>query len=408
MHWSVKNRSAERFHKLYGPKQPKVVFYSRDFLDYTIMVMIGLALCTFCYGAGHVITVVAYVLGLGMVVTFAKRHGVAWRLPILLLRPQEILYMLAYKVQNLSALYVLAAGLLLMENVVIAVTPGWPHHAQLVRQVALWMFFLHLAGITAYRTVILFSHLRHRKLVHQVLMETPWRRAIRPNTDIGWEILHAYGTGVLTHIILLAPWYVVLRHAHFSLLLLPVMCCINVVIHLRWLRVFNAWFYRDHWLGHNSEFQFIFLHGTHHDAIPSGLIAVAENGLLEGFFRFTLGAPTVFYNPLVAFFIFTFDIKNDIDLHQYIPGVFPRIPAQSMEVFQHSTHHYGQLAPYSIAMKVDQPSVSEKFKQNFDWMPNELKNSIELDEELSGFQWDNPTQRKTISLFKKYQKDSDR
>src|SRR5205807_7834504 len=104
------------------------------------------------------------------------------------------------------------------------------------------------------------------------------------------------------------------------------MAVASIFLHRNWYKVLNTWFYRDHWLGHNSEFEFIFLHGTHHDAIPSGMIAVAENGLLEGFTRYTLGSPIAVYDPIVSFLLFSFEITSDIESHQYIPGVFPRMP----------------------------------------------------------------------------------
>jgi hypothetical protein len=176
------------------------------------------------------------------------------------------------------------------------------------------------------------------------------------------------------------------------------------VILLRWTDVLNAWFYRDHWLGHNSEFDFIFLHGTHHDAIPSGLLAVAENGFLEGFLRHTVGFPATFCNPIIACLNYTFEIKTDIDTHQYIPGIFPRISRHLLEIAQHATHHYGPLEPYSLGLKFDHPKVSEEFRNSFTSksIPDGVKNSIRLDEQLTNFKWDNPTFERILSLYDKY------
>jgi hypothetical protein len=174
---------------------------------------------------------------------------------------------------------------------------------------------------------------------------------------------------------------------------------------MKWMKAINGWFYRDHWLGHNSEFEFVFLHGTHHDAIPSAMIAVAENGLLEGFLRLAMGTPVSFYNPVVAFLMNTLEVKVDMEAHQYIPGVYPRLPMNVMEVSQHSTHHYGSIEPYSFGIKVDQPGAPEEYNKVFARLPDELKNSARLDEELTGFKWDNPTHRRTMSLYRKYHKD---
>jgi hypothetical protein len=75
-----------------------------------------------------------------------------------------------------------------------------------------------------------------------------------------------------------------------------------------------------------------------------------------------------------------------------------------MEVYQHPTHHFGPIAPYSFGFKVDQPQISEEKRKAIGKIRPELENSIKLDEELTGFQWDNPTYRRTLSLFEKYQK----
>ena len=62
-----------------------------------------------------------------------------------------------------------------------------------------------------------------------------------------------------------------------------------------------------------------------------------------------------------------------------------------VECAQHSTHHYGPLEPYSLGSK--EPDYEELrrnvrgFKKTPEWVPDELKNSIRLDEELTGFKW---------------------
>lgn len=397
------------FHKLYGKKQPKVTYYARDFLDYLFMILLNAMVVGFSYRSDRVTSAAGVALCAFMLVAFIVRHGVELSVPVVLRKPQEILYMFAYKLQNLRSLYFVSLGLLLLENFLIAATPNWPHHVELMHRIALYLFYIHLLFITGFRTVILIGHLAKKELVREVLMQTPWRRVIREKTNITLEIVHAYCTGVLTHMVSIAPWFLVIFYAKFSVIFLPVVCLINIVIQLKWYKVFNAWFYRDHWLGHNSEFEFIFLHGPHHDAIPSGMIAVAENGFLEGFTRFTIGAPIQFYNPIVSFLFYTFDIKVDIELHQYIPGLFPKLTRRQIESAQHSTHHYGPLEPYSLASKDIESETSGigdpegSTQESGKWIADEIRNSIRLDEELTGFQWDNATHRKTLSLWDKYQ-----
>lgn len=391
------------FHKLYGVKKTRIFYSKKDFLDYVLMILMTAAAVGLSYGLLSVMAVAGYALcaiALGM---FIVRHGVQLQVPVILRRPQDILFMFAYKLRNLRPVYFAALALLLLEYAAIAATPGLPHYSDQMRTVGLVLFYAHFLGITVYRTAIFVDHFRKREYVREVLMQTPWKRVIGEKTNITVEVIHAYCTGLLTHIVLIAPWFLVIQHARFSLIFLPVVFALDALIHMRWVKAVNSWFYRDHWLGHNSELEFVFLHGPHHDAIPSGMIAVAGNGFLEGFLRFTIGSPVALYTPVVSFLAHTFEVKMDIDLHQYIPGMFPRLPRLVFEVGQHSTHHYGKLEPYSFGLKLDKPELSEAYKKQFARMPDELMNSLKLDEELTGFEWDNPTHQNTLSLWDKYQ-----
>jgi hypothetical protein len=399
----TKNNPAT-FHKLYGARKPRIVYYKRDFVDYLLMIGLSAFAIICSYGSRNVMAIVGVSLCFVALLTFLKRHGAEFKPPVIVTKWREIFYMFAYKLQNLRSVYFIAIGVLLLENLLIAATPTLPHHVALMRKIALYLFFTHFTAITIYRTIILVDHLTKKELVREVLMQTAWQRVVKQRTNITLEILHAYCTGVLTHIILIAPWYLVITYANFSVLFLPIVALINIATEAKWAKVLNSWFYRDHWLGHNSEVEFVFLHGPHHDAIPSGLIAVAENGYLEGFLRGTIGFPNAFYNPIIAFLSYTYEIKVDIDTHQYIPGIFPRMPRKLLQIAQHSTHHYGSLEPYSIGLKFDHPSVPEDFRNSYMGKPDEIGNSIRLDEELTGFKWDNPTFRKILSLYDKYDK----
>lgn len=394
----------ETFHRLYGVKKPRVHYYAKDFADYALMIALAALVAVASYGLRSGMAIASLAASAFMLVVFALRHGVEASVPLIVRRPQDVLFMLVYKLQNLRPWYLIAIGVLLLQNIVISLTPGLPHHADWMRTAGLALFYIHFLSITLYRTVILVAHLRKKELVREVLMQSPWKRVINEKTNITLEIVHAYCTGLLSHILLIAPWYLVIRYFDFSLILLPVVCAASVFIHVKWMTTYNEWFYRDHWLGHNSELEFVFLHGTHHDAIPSALIAVADSGLLEGFLRFAMASPVAFYNPLIAFLIFMFDVKSDVDMHQYIPGVYPRLSRRILEVFQHSTHHYGRLDPYGVSMKVDQPNIADDFKKRFARFPETLRNSFRLDEELTGLEWDNPTHLSILGLWDKYEK----
>jgi len=53
---------------------------------------------------------------------------------------------------------------------------------------------------------------------------------------------------VLTHLVSIAPWYLVITRFKFSAIFLRL--CADQYRHPdEMYKVFNAWFYRDHWLG---------------------------------------------------------------------------------------------------------------------------------------------------------------
>jgi hypothetical protein len=400
----MKGFDTSRYHWLSGPKKPRLAFQRRDFVDYVLMTLITAGVIALSYGPLHPLTLLGLALCLFMIVAFPLRHGFELAVPLILKRPQDILYMLLYKIQNVRPIYLFAIAVLALENIFIYFTPGLPHHVELMRTIGIYLVLAHFIGLTAYRTVVLIDHLRKKELVREVLLQTTWKFYLEKQPNITLQLVHAYFTGVLTHLVLIAPWYIVIMHVNFSVLALPVTCALNVFTQIQYFKIHNSWFYRDHWLGHNSEFEFLYLHGTHHDAVPCGLIGVAGNGHLEGFLRHVLSFPTQFFNPVTGFIFFTFVVKSDIDAHQYVPCVFPKRTRHFHEVAQHSIHHFGRLEPYSFGLKTDQPDISEAARNVTRGLPDELRNSIQLDELLTGFKWDNPAYRKYLELFDKYQK----
>jgi hypothetical protein len=393
-----------RFHRLFGVRTPRIAYRRTDFVDYALMILLCAAVITVAYGqSARLMLGLGIALCLFMVASFCVRNGCSVGVPFILKRPQDVLYTIAYKIENLPLAYFGAAAVLALENYLIFLTPGLPHHVELMRVTAIWLFYAHFLLLLAYRTVSLIDHWHKRGQVKEVLLQSSWKRVALRWKDMRYEIVHAYLTGVLAHVVLIAPWYFIITHVRFSVLFMPVVCVVNVIMTLRFFRVVNAWFYRDHWLGHNSELEFLYLHGPHHDAIPSGLIGVAGNGFLEGLFRHALAYPTPFFNPVVAFLANSFEVKRDMDFHQYIPGIFPKVRREYRQVGQHSTHHFGRLEPYSFGIKLDQPGVSAAFRQMFGRLPDEFTNGIRLDEQLNQFEWDNPRRRWYVEICRKYE-----
>ena len=391
----------ERFHKLYGARKKRINYQDKDFLDYLIMSGICALVLWFGYGPGHLLAMLGVGLCLVLAVAFPLRHGIAWRVPIILRTPQDIVFVLIHKVQNIKAPYFIAIALLLAENALISITPDWPHEVELMRRIAIGLFWAHFLGITAYRLSIMVAHLLKRDHVREVLSQSVWKSRVQTRGMTALEIVHAFLTGLLTHMVYLVPWYLILTHVNYSLVLLPVTCVLAFLVQKASVKTLNDWFYRDHWLGHNSELDFVYLHGTHHDALPSAMIAVAGNGHLEGLVRSAIGFPIPFYNPFMAAFFYTVDVKADMDLHQYIPGVFPKLTKEFFGVIQHSLHHYGRLEPYGFAINLDQP-ISDDLKKRTRVLPDELKYSIRLDQALNGYEWDSPRFRWMMDLVERY------
>jgi hypothetical protein len=393
------NADVRKFHFLFKGKSPRIFYKSEDALDYIFMSVISGAVVYFSYSSIPLIALTGVLGAIYFPIAFYFRHGFSWRLPIILRRPQDLIYCVIYKVMNTSPILVAAVALLAIENYLIYLTPDLPHNTVFMYRAAVGLFLLHLLGLSIYRTVILYHHIKALDRVVDVLSQSVWKRFVTSRKRATMELFHAYITGVFTHIVYLVPWFLLLTHIKYSLLFLPITFLIGFLMQKKFFRVQNSWYYRDHWLGHNSSFDFVYLHGPHHDALPTAMIGVAGNGFLEGFLRSTVGFPITYYNPLLAFLLFTFVVRADIGGHQYIPGLYPRATKGSANTIQHSTHHYGKLEPYGFAMKLDQPGTSEKAKAAMRGFPVEMTNAIELDEQLNGFEWDNATHRWYLGLF---------
>jgi hypothetical protein len=397
----MSNIDVERYHRLYGNKRKRTTYQGKDYLDYLLMLVLSAAFMLAGYGLDHPLAWVGVAVCLFMAATFPINHGVEWRVPLVLRAPQDVIFLLVHKIQNIRAMYFVAIALLVAESVLIRYTPDWPHHVDWMRRIGLGLFWVHLGLITLYRTAILIAHLRKRDLVREVLAQSAWRARVTSPGRTVFSIVHGYLTGLLTHIVYLIPWYLILQYVDFSLVLAPATIVIGLIVQRKNVKSLNDWFYRDHWLSHNSEIDFVYMHGMHHDAIPSGMIAVAGNGPLEGLMRSTIAFPIPFFNPVAAAFLYTYDVKLDIDTHQYIPGIFPKLSREFLGVAQHSLHHFGMLEPYGFAINLDQP-ISDELKKFAKVLPDELKYSWRIERDLNGYEWDNAKFRWYLALVDKY------
>src|SRR5260370_10954911 len=94
------------------------------------------------YGLGRVMGILGLALCVFMVAMFIRRHGVQFRVPVILRRPQEVLHLFIYKLENAPPVFFMAAGLLLLENVLIAPTPNLRDHVASIRHISFYLFYL--------------------------------------------------------------------------------------------------------------------------------------------------------------------------------------------------------------------------------------------------------------------------
>lgn len=223
----------------------------------------------------------------------------------------------------------------------------------------LTIFYIHFLLITGYRTLILVAHLRKSKVVIEFLKGSPWKTQLS-NLSGFHHIVHAYVTGILCHIALVLPLLVIYKYfvpTYFRELCLVVFVfLVDIVLNStnstsnglpHRADNFFLWFRTRHEHDHKNRFYFTVFHGHHHDAIPSGLIAATENGLLEGVHRSIVRMH--FMYPASLFLLqLGMNVPINIVGHQYIPNVFPFSASVIRLKHHHAVHHLLNLLPLAF------------------------------------------------------------
>lgn len=225
----------------------------------------------------------------------------------------------------------------------------------------LTVFLVTFMGITTFRTAILIAHLRRAAHVREVLESSPWKHEMR-GLGVIHHILQAYVTGLISHACYLIPALIFWRltaptYAREAVLLLDAV----LVLGFRSVRhgfptalqqtlvraeVIDA-LTSAHTADHKSRFNFAVLHGHHHDAIPSALMAAGESGFVESIDR------GISYLTFLGSAIWTLCINALMTAanmvgHQYIPGVYPYSKYTVQTKLHHVVHHYGSLRPLGL------------------------------------------------------------
>jgi len=342
--WKNFDKSIYKFAQ--GKTTTKMIYSKHDFTDYTIMLVLSQMLLICIFGQEHIFSQAGFFIAGFLFFMFILRRGVSIKYPHIFNLP-ELFRLMVYKFTNFRLMVAYQIASLFVEQIIIRVTPQLPHYKDEVQQMSLYLFYLSFIVITIFRTIILFCHLFNATHVLEFLQKTGWKKVMGSTTPAAiFDIFHGYCTGVLSHIFVVANWFLVIHYFEHSLLLLPFRVYICHKLYIKFEdEDLNSWYYRDHWLGHHSAIDFIYLHGPHHDAIPISLISAAETGPLEALMRHIMGHPESYTPPLYAFYIFTKTLIRVMVGHQYVPGIFPYSASIIQYGVHHVEHHYLQMRP---------------------------------------------------------------
>ena len=287
--------SREWHHGLYRAPQVRMTYNIKDFTDYALMLALTAALAHCSFGAQHVFSQLAFGCCSWLLCAFAVRHGVSFRVPSLLTDPWGLPWVLLQKLDNVRPSVLACMCTLAVEQAAIALTPTWPHMSSEAAAVFSLVLSATFWAISAFRLAILLAHIWHRNHVFAYLQRTNWGKMIA-HTSTPRQLLdlsHAFFTGLLCHLLAVAPLYLAIDQLAHSLVFAPVRLGVNAAaLWWFWKHDFNEWLHRDHWVCHHHELAFLYLHGPHHDALPVSMMAAHDTGMLEGFLRFGASAVT--------------------------------------------------------------------------------------------------------------------
>ena len=380
-----------------GPKnrKPKMTYTARDFLYYQLMCIMVILVTNWSYGREHAF---ARLVGYGVAfldIMFILRHGVEMRFDMIGSSiVVESLSLVKSMVENVRPGWFLQVGALFFEAWLVeqcsSLAMEWglqdlafigatrEFTALITFGLTDGLFYLSFTLTTLFRVASFTHHVYNSDKVFSFLSETGWRKSLGLFAKHGKHaetagrfllLTHALITGIITHIITVAPWFVVNQFYKAQMLqteaiLSPLFYFLSFTFRTLVLDPYlmtdmesndlNEWYVKDHWETHHSTLAFTLLHGPHHDALPISIIAVADNGPLEGFTRHAFfGHFDSFAAPVRAFYTFTRIIVRDMVGHQYVPGVFPYSFSVVDVGAHHVEHHFLQLYPVGNGIEGD-------------------------------------------------------
>jgi hypothetical protein len=349
-----------------------IVYKKNDFILYVFSLLVLGALSAVALHGWVEIGVVQVLLAY-MIYCFVMRHGASWDATCfpelfrgLITFPGYVGGLMRMRAKRLLAPALVFAVALTAEFAARRWLPGsfWTHAVPYYE-----IFAIHFLVVTAFRTVVLGSHLARAATVRDVLETAPsnWRRMMK-SLSVENLCFHSYVTGVLTH---LAAWLpcllfwkltgptwsrelVILGAAvawRLAVVRVRGMTRLDIAHQLFFadfasLRSIGQAFESSHEKAHYSRFHFTVLHGHHHDAIPSSLLGSAPSGSgigenLERTFYFGW----LFWSVVGTAITHTYAVIFDMVGHQFIPGIFPFSRWLVRRRRHHVVHHYGKIRP---------------------------------------------------------------
>ena len=217
-------------------------------------------------------------------------------------------------------------------------------------------FAIHFTLISAFRTVICITQLRRTTLLGSILGESGWRHELK-RLAVWNHVLHGYVTGLLTHVCLFIPSLIFWRFTQPTFLRELAMFTMTALV-IVWVGPRRcqkilyvtrcAAFLMAHEEDHKSRFHFAVLHGPHHDAIPTAVMAASETGFCEAIDR-GIHLWLFTYSVLALVLLLSLAVPVNMLGHQYVPGVFPFSGLVMRQATHHVAHHFGSLRPLGFA-----------------------------------------------------------
>jgi hypothetical protein len=229
-----------------------------------------------------------------------------------------------------------------------------------------WVVWVPFLAITVFRVMTTVAHLLRAKHVRDFLLDSPVKSVV-DGAPIQLHIVHAFCTGLLSHLCLVAPLVLFYMYTDPTWLRETLL----LAGYAAWC-VFSwktgtytpveqggdgVWFLRggygrlfseNHALDHRDRFYFTVFHGHHHDTIPAAMIGAASGtGLLENADR-DITWLEFLDSAILVQLSWTALCVSDMFAHQYVPGVFPFSKFNLTSRNHHVAHHFGSLYPLGL------------------------------------------------------------